>query len=80
MKIVCIGSELISIVCVHTEFALNIMRFEYTFNLYTSMGGLKLVRRWTASSHEIIMVLYMHTYDQLHEETSDRKETTSVTV
>ena len=43
MKVMCIGSELIHIVCVHTECALTAIRIECAFNQSTSIGGLKPV-------------------------------------
>ena len=43
MKVMRIGSELICIVCVHTESALTAIRIEYAFSHSTSIGGLKPV-------------------------------------
>ena len=39
----CIESELIRIVCVHTECALTTIRVECAFGQSTSIGGLKPV-------------------------------------
>ena len=41
MKVMCIGGELIRIVCVHTECALTAIRIECAFGQSTSIGGLK---------------------------------------
>ena len=41
MKVMCIGSELIRIVCVHTECALTAIRIECAFSQSTLIGGLK---------------------------------------
>ena len=41
MKVMRIGSELIHIVCVHTECALTTIRIECAFGQSTSIGGLK---------------------------------------
>ena len=41
MKVMHIGSELIRIVCVHTECALTAIRIECAFGQSTSIGGLK---------------------------------------
>ena len=41
MKVMRIGSELIHIVCVHTECALTTIRIECAFSQSTSIGGLK---------------------------------------
>ena len=41
MKVMHIGSELICIVCVHTECALTAIRIKCTFDQSTSIGGLK---------------------------------------
>ena len=43
MKVMRIGSELICVVCVHTECALTAIRIECTFSQSTSIGGLKPV-------------------------------------
>ena len=43
MKVMRIGSELIRIVCVHTECALTAIRIECAFSQSTSIGGLKPV-------------------------------------
>ena len=43
MKVMCIGSELICIVCIHTECTLTAIRIECTFCQSTSIGGLKPV-------------------------------------
>ena len=40
-KIMHIKSKLIHIVTVHTECVLTVIRFEFTFNQSTSIGGLK---------------------------------------
>ena len=41
MKVMCIESELIHIVCIHTECALTAIRIECAFGQSTSIGGLK---------------------------------------
>ena len=41
MKVMRIASELIQIICVHTEGALTAIRIECTFSQSTSIGGLK---------------------------------------
>ena len=41
MKVMRIGSELIHIVCVHTECALTAIRIECALGQSTSIGGLK---------------------------------------
>ena len=43
MKVMHIESELIRIVCIHTECALTAIRIECTFSQPTSIGGLKPV-------------------------------------
>ena len=43
MKVMRIGSELIHIVCVHTECTLTAIRIECAFSQSTFIGGLKLV-------------------------------------
>ena len=43
MKVMHIGSELICIVCVHTECALTAIRIECAFSQSTSIGALKPV-------------------------------------
>ena len=43
MKIMCIGSELIRIVCIHTECALTAIRFECAFSQSTSIDDFKPV-------------------------------------
>ena len=43
MKIMCIGSELICIIYVHTECSLTAIRIECAFSQFTSIGGLKPV-------------------------------------
>ena len=43
MKVMCIGSELIRIVCDHTECALTTIRIECAFGQSISIGCLKLV-------------------------------------
>ena len=40
-KIMRVKSKLIRIVTVHTECALTVIRFEFTFSQSTSIGGLK---------------------------------------
>ena len=42
MKVMCIGSELIHVVCVHTECALTTTRIKCAFGQSTSIGGLKV--------------------------------------
>ena len=42
MKVMRIGSELIHIVCVHTECALTAIRIECAFSQSTSIGGSKV--------------------------------------
>ena len=41
MKIMCIGSELICIACIHTECALTAICIECAFGHSSSIGGLK---------------------------------------
>ena len=43
MKVMRIGSELIRIVCIHTECVLTAIRIECAFSKSTSIGGLKAV-------------------------------------
>ena len=43
MKVMRIGSELICIVCVHTECTLTAIRIESAFSQSSSIGGLKTV-------------------------------------
>ena len=42
MKVMRIGSKLIRIVCIHTEYALTTIRIECAFGQSTSIGGLKV--------------------------------------
>ena len=62
MKVMHIGSELIHIVCVHTECALTAIRIECAFGQSTSIGGLK--PDWTriASLRELMRVLYIRAW------------------
>ena len=77
MKIMCIGSELICIACIHTEYTLTAIRFECAFSQSTSIGGLVPVWRWIASSCEIMQILHSCVIDcmkkqAIREETSDK--------
>ena len=58
MKVMCIESELICIVYIHTECALTTIRIEWAFSQSISIGGLKPVWKWIASWREIMQVLY----------------------
>ena len=74
MKVMCIGSELIRIVCVHTECALTANRIECTFGQSTSMGGLKancIITRINAG------VIYLRVINSIRKR-AIRKEITSV--
>ena len=73
MKIMCIESKLICIICVHTKCALTAIYFECAFSQSTSIGGLKPVWMWITLWCEIIRVLYFMC-DGLHEETSDKEK------
>ena len=71
-----IGSELIHIVCVHTECALTAIRIECAFDQSTSIGGLK--------TNCIIMginagVIYLHVIDRVRKQ-AIRKEITGITL
>ena len=68
MKIICIGSKLICIVCIHTECALSTIHIERAF---TFIGGLKPVWRWIASWREICRY-YTFVCDRLCEEMSNK--------
>ena len=45
MKVMRIGSELIRIVCVHTECALTAIHIECAFSQSTFIGGLKVMQK-----------------------------------
>ena len=76
MKVMRIGSELIRIVCVHTECALTTIHIEYAFGQSTSIGGLKancIIMRINAG------VIYSCVIDCVRKR-AIRKEITSVTL
>ena len=67
MKVLHIGSKLICIVCIHAEYTLTTICIECAFGLSTSIGGLKPVWRWIASSQDLYI-----TCDRLCKETSNK--------
>ena len=56
MKVMHIGSELICIVCVHTECALTAICIEFAFGQSTSIGGLKANCTITGTNAGVICI------------------------
>ena len=69
MKVMCIGSKLIHIACIHTECALTAICIECSFSQSTYIGSLMLVWRRIPPSQELIWVSYIH----LHKEISNKE-------
>ena len=76
MKVMRIGSELICIVCVHTEYALTAICIECTFGQSTSIGGLKANCIITGINAGVI---YSRVINCIRKQ-AIRKEITSVTL
>ena len=76
MKVMRIGSELIRIVCVHTECALTAIRIECAFGQSTSIGGLNANCIVTGINAAVI---YSRVIDCVRKP-AKRKEITSVTL
>ena len=70
MKVMHIESELIHIVCAHTECALSINRIKCTFSQSISIGGLQANCIITKIN---VSVIYSHLIDCSYKETSNKE-------